>query len=260
MDPSAARARFLASFAGRVGLAPEVLHVPGSTVVATEHRAGSGVAVCYWIGRHAVLWCDPAVVDTVRTAAAEWVGGTLAVPAAAVSDLLVGAGFGHVEDADMCVLATDPPAPSCPEGYHERRLSDGEPADVDLIRAFTARSDPAEVEEAALDDLDDFAETAIDVLVDDGPDSDHIVAYASAAAWDWDPVLADIGVLVDRGHRGRGLARFVVAGCAAALLHDGRVPLYRHAHSNLGSARVARSVGFAPVTTLAFYRLPGRTP
>lgn len=251
--------RFVDSFAAQVGVASSVLDEPGTTVVATEHRAGSGAVACYRIGRRLVAWCDPGVLDHLAPLAAAGAAAADVLPPGAVTDLLAAAGFVHEADADMCVPAIAPPALAVPDGYHQRWLSADDAAHVDLVRAFTGRSDPAEVEEAALDDLEHFAETAIDVLVDDGPDGEHVVAYASAAAWTWDPVLADIGVLVDRAHRGRGLARFVVAECTAALLRDGRVPLYRHEHANLGSARVARSVGFAPVTTLTFHRLPGRT-
>ncbi len=253
------RARFRAGFAGCIGLDVSVLGEPGITVVGTAYRAGSSAVACYWIGRRTVLWCDPAVVDLLDPVEQAAAGHAGALSADVLAPLMSTAGFELIERADMRLLTGVPAVPAVPAGYHQRWLSATDPAHVELVRTFTARSDPTDVEEAALDDLEDFAESAIDVLVDDGADGSHVVAYASGAEWPWDPLLADVGVLVDAAHRGRGLARVVVAGCADALLRDGRVPLYRHDCANLASAAVARSIGFEPVTTLAFYRLPGRT-
>lgn len=253
-----ATSRFLAAFAGRVGLDRDVLRRPGTTLAPREDRAGSGAAVCYWAGAHAVVWCDPAVAGLLTPALAA-LGPHVTLDAAGFADLASGAGFGHVADADMCVPVRDAPQLTVPAGYHERRLAAAREADVDLVRAFTSRCDPADVEEAALDELDDFAELAVHVLVDDGPSGSHLVAYASGAEWAWDPQFCDIGVLVDVAHRRRGLARVVVAASARTLTRDGRIPLYRHDRANLGSAAVARSLGFEPAVTLSFRRLGGST-
>ena len=53
----------------------------------------------------------------------------------------------------------------------------------------------------------------------------------------------------------RRTAQQVVAATTAQLLREGRMPLYRHQHSNVGSAAVGRAVGFEPALTLSFHRL-----
>lgn len=54
----------------------------------------------------------------------------------------------------------------------------------------------------------------------------------------------ELAVVTDEQHRGRGLARRLVATAARSEL--GRVPVvtYHHARDNVGSARVAEAVGF----------------
>ena len=159
-----------------------------------------------------------------------------------VRERLTEAGFDLFATAVCNLLAGPPTRPAdLAPGYLQRWLPGDSPATVDAVRAFAERCDPDEVEAAALDELDDFDEAAINVVCPtdgrhgDHDDRPHILAYASASKWFWDPVLADIGVLVDAGHRRQGLARFVVASTVDRLLADGRIPFYRHAADNGGS-------------------------
>ncbi|MFN3215176.1 MAG: GNAT family N-acetyltransferase [Acidimicrobiales bacterium] len=262
---TATRARFLEGFAAQVGLTVGDLARPGLSIAPRVDRAGSRAVACYQADRRLVLWCDPDVADRLasigigqgrtETAPATEAG----VPdAAQLGHALATAGFEWVAEALMLVLGHQPPPVATPPGrYDHRSLRADDPSDMAAIRAFVDRSDPDDVEAAALDEIDDgFDEVAIEVLVDDGPDGDRLVAYASALAWDWDPGFSDIGVLVDRSHRGRGLARFVVARSIEAQLAAGLLPLYRHETSNPASAAVARSLGFVRVTSLSYFRLP----
>ncbi len=242
------RERFLAGFARQVGLTTARLAETGTTVVPTPDR--NGVAVCYWADRHAVVWTSPELADQLaglsdRSATAD---------RTVISNAFAAVGLEHVADADMQVLAdpTSVPSPDPLPADHRHRRLGTEPADVDLVRAFADRCDPVEVEEAALDELDDFDERAINVVTPaDNPD--HLVAYGSACDWDWDDAFTDIGVLVDASRRRVGLGHFVVRHTVADLLGEGRMPLYRHDRANLGSAAIATGTGFEPAVTLSFH-------
>jgi hypothetical protein len=248
-DPTA---RFLDGFSRVVAIDLSRLATPGTALVGEEERADSGVAACYWADGHAVIRCDPALVEPLQPL----VDDTRTISRDDVGRAFVDAGLAHIADADMRVLpdvGSLPDPGRLPPGYQQRWLQTDDPTHVDLVRAFADRCDPEDVEEAALDELDDFDERAINVVTpSDRPD--HLVAYGSACDWDWDDAFCDIGVLVDDGCRKLGLGHFVVRHTVAALLAEGRLPLYRHGHDNLGSAAIATGAGFRPAVTLAFYR------
>jgi GNAT superfamily N-acetyltransferase len=65
----------------------------------------------------------------------------------------------------------------------------------------------------------------------------------------------ELAVATDSAHRGRGLARRLVAQAARRVLDEGAVPTYLHAYDNVGSARVAEAAGF-PDRGFAIYGLP----
>ncbi len=54
----------------------------------------------------------------------------------------------------------------------------------------------------------------------------------------------ELAVSTEPAHRGRGLARLLVAQAARRSLTQGAVPLYLHETDNLASARVAEAAGF----------------
>jgi GNAT superfamily N-acetyltransferase len=242
--------RFLEGLVAEAQIDTDLLNRAGTSIVGREERAGSGIVVCYWAGEHTLVWADPEVIDTLDAVRDDGRSRTLAE----VTDSLTAAGFTLAETADMRVLSGDPTPPSrTPKGYDHRWLT-MEDADVALVRAFADRSDPDEVEEAGLEDMDNFDEAAINVLTaSDDPTGETLVAFGSACDWDWDPLFADIGVLVDPNHRQAGLGRFVVANTTKQLIVEGRIPLYRHAQSNLGSKGIAVGVGFETATSLAFF-------
>lgn len=246
--------RFLDGLAATAGVDSALLDHAGTTVIGRDDRAGSGSLACYRAGEHLLVWADPAVVDRVTDLSgpdpltpevlAARVRATGFEPMATVySNLLDG------ESAD--------PGP-LPAGYRQRWLRDDDPETVPAVARFTSRCDPNEVEDADLEDLDDFSEAAITVVVPDPAPPDeplHIVAYASGAPWTWDPGLADIGVLVHAARRRQGLARFVVAHTTRRLLEAGRAPLYRHEAKNLGSQATAAAIGFRRVARLDYFVL-----
>ncbi len=250
----AERARFLAGLAATVRLDPAIFSNPGVTVIGRDDRAESGAAACYSIDDHLLVWADPAVVDSLAP---------LAERASAPSpDELFAfaetAGFEFVADATMRLLAdhTLPEPAELPDGLGFETLDPADPATLERVTAFTASCDPDDVEEAALDELDDFQEFAIRVITDA---SGRIVVWASAAPWDWDEPFGerrfgDIGVLVADDARGKGLGRAAVVETTRALIADGVEPLYRQTDDNVGSAALARSLGFTPVTTLRYFK------
>jgi GNAT superfamily N-acetyltransferase len=65
----------------------------------------------------------------------------------------------------------------------------------------------------------------------------------------------ELAVATDSAHRGRGLARRLVAQAARRVLDEGGVPTYLHAADNLASARVAEAAGF-PDQGYSVYGLP----
>ena len=54
----------------------------------------------------------------------------------------------------------------------------------------------------------------------------------------------EISVGTDPAHRGKGLARMLVAQAARQVLRDGAVPIYLHGDRNAASMRVAEQAGF----------------
>ncbi len=252
VDLPANTARFLDGLAAEAAVDREALDGPGTTVIGRDDRADSGALACYRAGAHLVIWGDPAVVDRV-----EGLAGPATKAEADVADAAGRAGFTLQATVVSNMLDGAPtPPPPVPPGYDQVWLDGDAPATLAAVRAFAERCDPDEVEAAALDELDEFDEAAINVLAVDSPQQGlHIVAYASASAWDWDPTMADIGVLVDAGHRRRGLANLVVANTVDRLLADGRVPLYRHLASNTGSASTAAGLGFRPVAQLDYFTM-----
>jgi RimJ/RimL family protein N-acetyltransferase len=272
MDGETVAGRFRDGLAAAAGVAPAALRRPGTTVVGREDRAGSGALACYRVDHHLLVWADPGAVD--RVAAAGLTDDRATPDPEDLERLVRPAGFHRVASVVTNLLDGPPRSPGdlaqCGPGYRHRWLSGDGPGVLDAVRRFTGRCDPADIEAADLDELDELdeldglPEDAINVVLApagpaDGADPLPVVAYASASRWDWDPVLADIGVLVQADHRRRGLARFVVANTVARLLADGRIPLYRHERSNLGSRAVASGIGFRPVASLDYFvlRPPG---
>ncbi len=251
---------FLTGFTDQVGLTVDDLRRTGTTVAPRPDRSGTGVVAVYHTVAdnfdHTVLWTDPANTEPLDLGRFERPTTT------AIDDLhppLVAAGGEFLAKATMRVpidrsrfteLGERPP------GAVTLRWADldaANPDDLDLIRRFTSGIDPAEVEQAALDDLDDFyADEIINVLTD--PDTGDIVAYGAAAVWDWDTTVVDVGVLVAPSHRTMGLGRAVVARVCATIVNSGRLPLYRHERANAGSGALADRLGFRSVVDLAVYR------
>jgi RimJ/RimL family protein N-acetyltransferase len=231
----------------------ELLTRPGTSIRPNEERRGARIVVWYQAGEQSLIWCDPELSDRFADLAHD----ERFTDQATVSERVTSLGLGFVASANMYVLPTPPEAPApIDPAYTQHWLQDDNPKHYELVKAFADRSDPDDVEEAALDELDGietFNEEAINVLTVTGGDPEQLVAYASAVNWDWDTDFADIGVMVDAAHRRRGLGVQVVAHTVAKLQSLGRLPLYRHGLHNAGSQRIAELNGFDVATTLAFF-------
>lgn len=81
-----------------------------------------------------------------------------------------------------------------------------------------------------------------DVLVAVDPDTgEH---FAGVGIKRHDEHGHELSVVTAEAARGMGLARRLVAQAARRVLDEGAVPTYLHAHSNVGSAKVAEASGF----------------
>lgn len=244
------RSRFLAGLETKADLQPGTLGHAGTSVSATADRLGTGAASCYRVDSHLIVWCDPDIEHRLRH-----LSGQRALERRDLDAAMAAAGLQHEAEAVMRVLIAMPGEPPLlPPPFDTRTLDPENAEHVERIREFASRIDPVDLEQAGLDDLDDFDEVAIAVAVDERIDNGNtaasIIAYASAMPWEWDGTFGDIAVLVDSAHRGAGLGRHVVARTTCGLLDLGRIPLYRYQLDNTASAAVAASLGFEPMAEL----------
>jgi GNAT superfamily N-acetyltransferase len=73
---------------------------------------------------------------------------------------------------------------------------------------------------------------------------DHGRYAAGVGRKQHNPFGHELAVSTAPGHRGKGLARKLVAQAARQVIADGAVPIYLHAPGNIASARVAEAAGF----------------
>lgn len=256
------RDALIGSFAAAAQVDPAATATLGTSVIPRPERAGTGQVAGYWIlgpgesAGHTYLWVDPEIIDRFVDLA----DATKSMSMDEFAETVIRAGGSELGHGVMRTLAGPAAAVrSLAPGYTMVSLDATRPADLALIQGYAELSDPDDVEEAALDEVDE-TETDIWIVVPDqagagavGPGD--IAAYASSAPWDWDPRLGDIGVLVTPAHRGSGLGSAAVAATVDSMRRGGRVPMYRHSVTNQGSEGVAAAVGFQIAIDLAIWRL-----
>jgi GNAT superfamily N-acetyltransferase len=103
--------------------------------------------------------------------------------------------------------------------------------DLDALDVLHGRTAADQVDESGTDGLPAFG-------VFDG---DQLLAVACLKSWH---AMPTIGVLTDPAHRGRGMARQVVAAAARAGLARREEVQYRAFHDNRASVAVGRASGF----------------
>lgn len=220
----------------------------GTVVVPTDDRAGSNVAVAYPVAGRLALWCDPAVAGHLAPVAGPSVMSLdeFAVRAGELGGEAVGRGCNLTCDGKPSPVASI-------EGATLRVLSRDVETDVELMKTLADELSEEDLEECELD-IDDLDPRLL-VFVDDG--SGKVVAFASGLPADGSPSFDDVGVAVHPDHRRRSLGAAVVGAFVEEFCTDGtRLALYRHDVENVGSGRLARSVGFTPVHTIGAFRWP----
>lgn len=243
---TAAERRFRRALAAAAGLPAERFERPGTVVVPTPARSGSGVAAAYRVGELTLVWCDPAVEGRVAGLADPrwsfpverlegWAAGQQAE--------FVGGAWSHLVDRAMLA------SPAIPPGAGLRLLDRTDPTDRAHLAGLLDACDPDDVEvaEVAMDDLDHLI---VGAFGGDGP----LAGMASERPWEHDRRFGDIAVLVHPGHRGAGIGRAVVARLCREDFRRHRLPLYRCNWDRTASRRLALSLGFAEVLSLAAVR------
>jgi hypothetical protein len=233
--------RFAGAAAGR-GL------TRGTSVVAEESRAGSRLAVAYAVPGHTIVWCDPAITDLVAV-----VAGPSAIDVDTFLERARGVGGDEYGRTVQRVL--DGPLVEPRTDLAVRPFDPGDGDDLLRLSRFVSLCPDDDLEEAELDlaDLDPIACVTVD--------GDEIVAYASARPWTYGPDFDDIAVITRpdgrRAHRGAAAVADLVRRSQARR----RLPLYRCDHDNLGSNRLAESLGFTIAGHLGAARFAaGRPP
>lgn len=224
----------------------------GGTVIApSPDRSGSGAATSYPTPSGTIIWCDPALVDTL-------------------TDVLGAETDRAIESADFVPLATSHGATLLGFGNNRilvggvrhpsagatnvvaRRLDRGDPGDKTLLAelASVASEDDRDEAEFYLDDLDPFI---VGVL-----EGDCLVAFGSGRVSDLDDRFDDIGVLTHPEHRRRGLGALAVGEFVRHRLaaDPARRMLYRCSIENVGSNGIAESLGFTLAHTIGAVRFP----
>jgi len=79
-------------------------------------------------------------------------------------------------------------------------------------------------------------------------DGRQLVAYASHRYWD--DFIADIGVLIHPGYRGRGLGKAVVSTLCEWCIENDVVPMYRVFSDHTRSRRISEALGFKEMVVI----------
>lgn len=238
--------RFRARLASAMGIDPSVFERPGTVVTSSPGRQGTRLAAAFSVGEATILWCDPQVADRVATLA----DATASFPitdfeawSGTAGAVFVGGARSHLISPDLLK------APALAAGYRWRLLEGCDPGDLALLSGFLAECDPDDVDAIDLD-MDAIDRLLIGVFDAKG----HLAGLASERPWDHDEGFADIAVLVNRAHRRKGIGAAAVGCLCEEDIALGRLPLYRCNWDREASHRLALSLGFVEVLSLAAIR------
>ena len=212
----------------------------GTNVVAAADREGSTAAVLYPLGASTVVWCAPELRPRLAT-----LDGQPALDVEGFMRVTGDLGATPVGTGHHRVLTTQLSAPTIgPERIAELHRSN--PTDVERIAEFVDACSDDDLDEAELD-LDELDPAIFAVLDEAGA----IDAYSSARPWSIGGAFDDIAVITRPGRRGQGLGATAVRALIAARQPLGRLMFYNCHAENLGSNRLAESLGFELVMTVA---------
>ncbi len=216
---------------------------PGTMVVASQRREGSGTAVAYptggstvvacaprWVARLGPLDGGPVLSNDAFVSAATALGGTPST-------------WGRYRVLEGVPSAPDlEPARTVPLDRDRER-------DRAIIAAFMAACSEDDLAAAELE-LDHLDPTILGVRSDDGA----LDALAFGRPWPHDDRFDDVAIVTAPDHRGRGLDRAAVAQLVRRQHARGRFALYGCDVDNVGSDRLAGSLGFTLVQMVASVR------
>lgn len=234
-----ARRRYLDEFASSIGVART--DVPSTHVLIEDSRAGSNLIVGYVFDAITVVRAAPEHADLVmplHTSERSRTHEELRDWAPEIGWVDFDGSLSHVVDRHAVRDA------EVPSGLQAVRLEPNG-ADNERIVSWLTSAHPDDVEAADfdVDELDDRMVALVD-------ESEQIVAVASSYATDEVPQFEDIGVIVCRNARGRGLGRVVVRQLLDDLHVDDQLGLYRCNWSNPWSRQLALSLGFEEILSL----------
>lgn len=213
---------------------------PGTTVVGSKSREGSNKAVAYPMGEVTAVLCAPRLVARLGPID----GGPLLSNDAFVS---AAAALGGT-----------------PGGWGRFRVFEGKPGSPDLdparvvpldrdleqdrvaISEFIAACSEDDLAAAELE-LDHLDPTILGVRSDDG----ILAALVFGRPWPYDNCFDDVGIVTAPDHRGKGLGRAAVAHFVRQQHDRGRLALYNCDVDNVGSDRLADSLGFTLAQTVS---------
>ncbi len=212
-------------------------------MVGSPGREGSNSTVAYPMGESTVIWCSTALAPRLAD-----LDGT---PALSNTQFIRAAtALGGIPGSLGRFRVLDGP-PKTPAGQTPelRSLDRDDRNHQRLIADLVAECSQDDLDECelAMDDLDPVIVAALDPV-------GAIAALAFVRAWGIDADFDDMGVITRPDCRGRGYAQSAVAHCARQRQEAGRIPLYNCDAENLGSNRLAESLGFQLVQTVASVR------
>jgi len=120
-----------------------------------------------------------------------------------------------------------------PDGYELRKV---DPSDHPTLQKFLDSCTEEDIDDALID-LEDPDEEIRLVYFRDKP-----VGYAGYRRWGKE--MGDVGILIHKDHRKKGLGRAAVAAATEACINNDVLPFYRTSSENVGSKTIASSLGY----------------
>lgn len=229
-------------WARRFGCDREDFLHPGTLVIQEDQLNGTGKIHLYHIDRMSIVRADPSLICQAGLSNGyDRDTGSLTV---SLLQELIGVEV-DTTFLDCYLDARDFKCFAARGSFTTRRLY-GENDNPHLLNLYQACTE---------EDLD---EAAINVDEPDPViygmfDGNQLVAYASHRYWE--DVIADMGVLIHPGYRGRGLGKAVVSALCEWCIENEVIPMYRVFSYNAHSRRLAQALGFKELVVIETLKL-----
>jgi GNAT superfamily N-acetyltransferase len=234
-------------WARRFGCAREDFAHSGTLVIKEEALAGAGRIHIYHVDRMSVVRTAPSLAEQMGLPGG-YERDSVSLRANGLQPL-AGAGYRVEIESTLLDCYLDPKdfKPfTAADDFAPRRLHP-ERDSAHLLGLYDACTE---------EDLD-----AAEIYVDEPDpvilgmfDKGQLVAYASHRYWD---TIADIGVLIHPGYRGRGLGKAVVSALCEWCIENDVVPMYRVFSDHGHSRRIAQALGFKEMVIIETLKLTG---